>query len=201
MKITELQLETHRLAAMKKFYTETLELPLVYANNRSFTVQVGSSRLKFYRTKHEEPSYHFAFNIPENQLNVAKEWLSSRTELIEKNGESKFHFSKWNADAIYFYDPAGNIGELIARHNLPNASDNPFSSQSILSISEIGYPVEDVTLFCQHLKAELRLKLWDGDEKNFAALGDEEGLVIIVPVGRIWYPTDKKAESFQVTLQ
>ena len=72
MKITEVQLETHRLAAMQKFYSETLELPLVYANERSFTVQAGRTRLKFYRVKHEEPVYHFAFNIPENQLKRGK---------------------------------------------------------------------------------------------------------------------------------
>ena len=121
--------------------------------------------------------------------------------MIEKDGADQFHFETWNADAVYFFDPAGNVVELIARHNLRNASKKPFSGDSILCISEIAYPVEDVTLFCQHLKAELKLKLYSGDEKNFAALGDEDGLVIVVPVGRHWYPTQIPAESFQVTMR
>lgn len=201
MKITEVQLETHRLAEMKTFYTETLGLPLVHANARSFIVRAGNSKLKFSKTKTEEPVYHFAFNIPENKIQESKDWLNGRAALIEKDGKDLFHIEDWNADAVYFFDPAGNIVEFIARHTLKNASNAPFSSDSILSISEIGYVVdEDVRLFSQHIKAELSLKLYSGDEKSFSALGDEEGLVIVVPAGRTWYPTNIVAESFKVAL-
>lgn len=200
MKFTEVQLETHRLKELKSFYTEMLGLPLIFENKRSFTVRVGSSKLKFSRAEEGEPVYHFACNIPENQLADAKAWISSRCNLIQKDGKDEYRFESWNADAIYFYDPAGNIVELIARHNLKNSSSAAFSPESFLSISEVGYAVEDVRLFSRHIKDELGSDLYDGDEKNFAAIGDEEGLVIVVPVGRIWFPTDQPAESFPVVI-
>nr|NIR47669.1 glyoxalase [candidate division KSB1 bacterium]NIV05184.1 glyoxalase [candidate division Zixibacteria bacterium]NIS23258.1 glyoxalase [candidate division KSB1 bacterium]NIT70140.1 glyoxalase [candidate division KSB1 bacterium]NIU23790.1 glyoxalase [candidate division KSB1 bacterium] len=93
------------------------------------------------------------------------------------------------------------IVEFIARHNLDNASEEEkFSANSILSVSEIGIPVEDVRLFSQHLQQEQEIPLWDGDEKKFAALGDEEGLFIVVPLGRPWLPVGPPAKEFPVTV-
>ncbi len=199
MRILELQLQTHKLDALKKFYRDRLELPVIAEKKRYFIVQAGTSRIKFSKAEErEEPFYHFAFNIPENQLAEAKRWLAARVPLISQDGRDEFHFENWNADAIYFYDPAGNIVEFIARHNLKNASKQPFSSNSILCVSEIGQAVENVRLFSQHIRQELKLKLWDGDEQGYAALGDEEGLFIIVPVERPWFPAGKPAEDFPV---
>lgn len=199
MKILELQLETHCLDELKTFYTETLALPLLKEQKRYFVFQAGMTTVKFSRAhKEDKPYYHFAFNIPENQLKEAKAWLSGRVKLIEKDGMDEFRHESWNADAVYFYDPAGNIVEFIARHNLKNRSEEPFSGKSILSLSEIGYPVEDVRLFSDYIKQELSLRLWDGDERQFAAVGDEEGLFIIVTQKRSWFPVDKLAESHPV---
>ncbi len=197
MKIREIQLQTHNLKALKKFYSETLELPIVVEREYWFSVKAGASKITFRQTRSQEkPFYHFAFNIPENQLKEAKTWLSSRLTLIKKDGKDEFHFAEWNADAVYFLDPVDNIVELIARHNLKNTSQKPFSSSSLLCVSEIGYPAEDVRLFSRAIKDELNLKLWKGDEKTFAAVGDEEGLFIIVPIGRPWFPLDTPAEDF-----
>lgn len=201
MKIVELRLETHCLEALKTFYTETLELPLASESKRSFAFRAGASTVHFFKSHQlEEPFYHFAFNIPENLLPQARQWLASRAQLIGQGGKDQFHFESWNADALYFYDPAGNIVEFIARHNLNNRSAARFSAKSILGVSEIGYPVEDVRLFSAHIRDSLNLKLWDGDETQFAAVGDEEGMFIIVPLERIWFPTDKPADSFPVTV-
>lgn len=201
MKIVELQLETHCLPELKKFYTEILELPLLEERKRSFSFQAGTTKIKFYKAEpSEKPFYHFAFNIPENRFKEAKMWLSGRTALIEKDGRDEFKFESWNADALYFYDPAGNIVEFIARHSLANRSDEKFSAKSILGVSEIGYVVEDVRLFSKHIKEELNLELFDGDERQFAAVGDEEGLLIVVPIDRGWFPVDKPAEIHPVTV-
>jgi catechol-2,3-dioxygenase len=201
MKIVELQLETHCLEELKQFYTEILELPLLEERKRTFSFQAGATKIRFCQAEPpEKPFYHFAFNIPENQLKEAKKWLSGRTTLIEKDGRDEFRFENWNADAVYFYDPGGNIVEFIARHSLTNRSDEKFSAQSILCVSEIGYVVEDVRLFSEHIKEELNLELWDGDEQQFAAVGDEEGLLIVVPVNRGWFPVDKPAEIHPVTV-
>lgn len=202
MRIKEIRLETHVLEELKNFYTETLKLSLANETRKSFTVRAGYSAIKFTRVQtSDQPLYHFAFNIPENQLPEAKQWLSSRIPLIEKDGQDQFRFDEWNAEAIYFRDPAGNILELIARHNLKNRSDREFSGASLLGVSEIGVPVEDVYLFSRHIQQELNIELWRGDEKQFAAVGDEEGLFIIVPIGRKWFATDIAAESFSLAVE
>jgi hypothetical protein len=74
-------------------------------------------------------AYHFAFNIPENQIRSAKEWLMPRTVLLkDEQGNDYFQHSGWNSEAVYFKDPAGNILEFIARHDLSNAVDGDFDS-------------------------------------------------------------------------
>lgn len=201
MRITEIQLQTHLLPELRQFYSGVLGLAEIHGSSRSFTVQAGASRIRFQRSPGGlEPYYHFAFNIPENQLSEAREWLSARTPLINQDGREVFHFDSWNADALYFFDPAGNLLELIARHNLRNAADSPFSTNSLLCVSEIGVPEDDVRLFCEHVRSQLSLQLWKGDEKSFAAMGDEEGLFIIVPIGRPWFPVSLPAEKFPLTV-
>ncbi len=201
MKILEIQLQTHRLDELRRFYRETLGFSVIRANKRSFILQAGASKIRFEKADaDDEPFYHFAFNIPENQLGDAKRWLSSRVKLISRDGRDEFRFAAWNADSVYFYDPAGNIVEFIARHNLKNASDAPFSGDSILCISEIGHPVDNVRLFSEHIRRELQLKLWDGDEHKFAAVGDEEGLFIIVEKERPWFPVNKPAEDYPLAV-
>lgn len=201
MKLAEVHLETHKLEALKAFYTQTLQLPLVHEDKNSFAVRIGASKLYFsHATGDDEPFYHFAINIPENQLAEAKAWLATRVSLIEKEGTDEFYHEDWNAHALYFRDPAGNLVEFIARHNLDNASQEPFSSESLLCISEIGIAVEEVRIFSEHVKQELNVQVWRGDEKNFAAIGDEEGLFIIVPVGRPWFPDDRPAREFPVVV-
>ena len=202
MRIAEIQLETHLIGELKRFYTEVLGLELVESRKRHFTIAAGDSQIRFAQaSKDEEPFYHFAFSIPNNQMQQAKKWLQNRVDLIQKDGKTDFRFENWNADAIYFYDPAGNIVEFIAHHNLSNASEKPFSGRSILSVCEIGYPAENVRLFSDCIKEELNVGLWDGDEQNFAAVGDEEGLFIIVPVDRPWFPVGKKAKEYPVAVK
>ena len=120
-----------------------------------------------------DPYYHFAFNIPENKINEAIKWLEKKVELIEYGESNLISFPNWNAHSVYFYDPAGNIVEFIARHNLPNSTDREFSSESILNISEVGMPVTSVKNYCNTLNQMLDENLWWGNLETFAAIGDE----------------------------
>ena len=72
MQITELQLITRDLGALRAFYTEGLRLPLHIVAPGSFTVQAGATRLTFTADATCTATYHFAFNIPENKLPAAK---------------------------------------------------------------------------------------------------------------------------------
>ncbi len=197
MSILEIILLTNRLVELKRFYTQKLQLALVDETATRFTVLVGASALTFEAGGFGEPFYHFAFNIPENQLPEAITWLSKQgLELLRDQNSAQIHFKSWNAHAVYFYDSAGNIVECIARHKLKNASDRPFDSSAFLEISELGLPCQNVAMLSKWLKREVGLVKWAGDGKSFNALGDERGLFIVVNNGRNWFPTDRPAKIY-----
>lgn len=201
MKIAELHLVTNHLSAQRAFYHDLLEFPLVAETPTSFTVQVGASTMTFGATAEPLPSiYHVAFNIPENQLALAKGWLGARAPLLQNGDSDEWHFADWNAHTIYYLDTDGNILELIARHNLPTASAAPFTWRSLLSVSEIGLSAPDVRTLYQQLNRELGVERWRGNETNFAAVGDEEGLFILALNGRPWNGNASPAQPLPTTV-
>jgi catechol-2,3-dioxygenase len=106
----------------------------------------------------------------------------------------------WNAEAIYFYDPADNVLEFIARKNLNIVANEKFSSKSVINISEMAMPVNDVKAHFDFLNNEFEdfsIEKYSGDYKRFCASGDEEGLFIIVDTKvKKWYPTNKPSLAF-----
>jgi catechol-2,3-dioxygenase len=207
MKIKSLKLWTTQLEAVSAFYRDVLGLTCA-ARTGKVEVYAGYTRLTFEQTRQAEASaihspYHFAFNIPENQFDGAKTWLAQRVPLIQdRNGEDTFDFLRWNAHACYCYDPDGNIVELIARHSLDSASTATFSARSILGVSEIGMVSDDVRGSVHQLCQKYGLGVYDGaGNEQFAAVGNEQGLFIVVKRGREWYPdTGKLASSSRFTL-
>ncbi len=204
MHILELELQTnHPLKELAHFYTNLLSQIPVAQTEQHLMVQIGTTKLTFKFLESAHPSrYHFAINIPRNQFEEAKAWLSQQVSLItDKNGEGVFRSESWHADMMYFYDPADNILELIARHTLNNESDVPFSAQSLLAISEIGIAAKDVPMQLAAIQKQIEVEpyLWSGNEE-FAPVGDEEGLFIMVKQGRIWFPdTGIPAECLPIT--
>jgi catechol 2,3-dioxygenase-like lactoylglutathione lyase family enzyme len=202
MKIRQIELQTHLLEKLKHFYTEVLGLMLANERPGSFTLYIGESRLRFTSAADgEEPFYHFAFNIPENQLEEAFIWARERVQILQgADGTELFDFPNWNAHAFYFADPAGNILECIARHDLNNASDHQFSATSLECISEIGLPVQKPLAFCNRVASELGSPFFDRSTSSdqFAAMGDDNGLLIVVPLTKKWIPTDQLVQPHPV---
>lgn len=198
MQIKKIILETHLINELKIFYTDTLGLKLKSDSTETFTVTAGLSEIIFIRALKNKPFYHFAFNIPENQISDARDWVLSFTDTIKLNGTEIFDFKSWDAHSVYFYDPAGNILELIARHRQKNSSDKKFSGESLLCISETGIPVINVNEFKRKIESQEDLTFFSGDNESFTALGDDNGLLIIVKNGRKWYPDCPEAEIFPV---
>ncbi len=190
MKIYELRLKIGNLVEARHFYHDVLQLPVLEETAELLVLQAGSSRLAFERVVGWQGKYHFAFDVPENQVDEAAAWISTKAKIASSNGQTIFRSTeRWNANMVYFYDSAGNILEFIGRHNQPNASDEPFSEGSILSISEIGLTSNDVEKTIQSLRDTLGITIYDGAGSNsFSAVGDEFGLLIVVRQGRYWYP-------------
>ncbi len=197
MLIKELHLLTNDLARTENFYHNILEFPVAHRTASSIDLSVGTTLLKFMHTTTEAPFYHFAFNIAHNKIEEALQWIEPKAEVMNIAGEGKIaDFRNWNAKAFYFYDSNGSILEFIARFDLPNATDKPFDASAICSISEIGLVVNDVRTECAALIEKYTLSYFSRQTpmQNFAAVGDDEGLFIVVPKGRPWYPTGKVAD-------
>jgi catechol-2,3-dioxygenase len=194
MRIHELRLPTTDLTAQIAFYRDVLSLPIVESTSEHFAVQAGATRLIFTAEGEAAPVYHFAFNIPRNHFASAKAWIEARVPLISNvNGETTWHFDGWNADLLYFYDPAGNIVEFIARQTLVAESPTPFTSDDLQCVSEIGLAVDDVRATVAEMSARLHLPIYDGEgSDSFSALGDVHGLLIVVRKGRAWFPTQDR---------
>src|SRR5215475_3928433 len=125
----KIRLHASSMAELKEFYSRTLDLPVEQAKG-VLRVQAGTSVVEFIAGESgASPFYHFAFNIPENKLEAAMDWLRPRCPIFRNpnTGQEIYHFVNWNAHSCYFHDPAGNILEFIARHTLPNASSGKFS--------------------------------------------------------------------------
>jgi hypothetical protein len=201
MNITKLTLQGDQLLEQHRFYSQTLGLDARLSDTR-LEVRVGSSLLEFVQDEGFTGRYHVAFNIPRNQFRPATQWLETRVSLVaDKTGETRFHTDEWNADNVYFQDPNGNILELIARHELDNASDQPFNSDSLLEISEIGLAARGALELVDWFSKTLGIGTYKSFGDHFAPIGDARGLVIAVRAGRIWFPdTGISAEALPTEL-
>ncbi|MEH7333141.1 hypothetical protein V7161_10930 [Neobacillus drentensis] len=200
MKITHLELKTSNIDGMKEFYNEVLELPILIQTKETFSVAAGETVLTFQLSE-DNPQYHFAFNIPNNKLDKAVNWLNSKVDLIKYEEKQIIHFESWNAHSLYFEDPAGNILEFIARHNLSNKKQGPFSFKDILNISEIGLPVDNVLGAVEALHSSFGLSTWRPPTETFSTIGDEHGLIIAVSKGRQWFMSDIIADHHPIKIK
>jgi len=199
MNLDHIEILTNDLKATKDFYENVLKLPVAEHDAQSVRIRIGSSTLEFVENvKESDPIYHLAFNIPENKLDEAVKWCADRIELIkEEEGILIAAFENWNANAVYFHDNNGNLLEFIARKGLDNPETETFSSRQILNISEIGIVKENPLEFGNELIGNYGLGLFEKNQNSevFTAIGDDNGLLIIVKAKRNWYPTALPAES------
>ncbi|HTK10694.1 MAG TPA: hypothetical protein VL485_26205 [Ktedonobacteraceae bacterium] len=190
MYIQELSLHTRHVADQKAFYCTILGLPLLAETTDSFTVQAGTTRLHFQETE-LDVLYHVAFTIPRNTFHEAKRRMQEQVPLLRKNGEDEIFFVDLNARSFYFCDPAGNILEYIVHYGLNYKTEEASGADSVLHVSEIGLPVEDVPAFAEQVREQFAIGPYGGSiSANFAFLGDIYGQLVVVKVGRPWLPTD-----------
>ncbi|MEP6930800.1 MAG: VOC family protein [Flavobacterium sp.] len=206
MKLEHIQITTNNIETTKAFYKDILGLLILEKSNESVTVQAGNSILKFVENPQFDSIYHFAFNIPENKLDEAIEWCKNKVNLITIEDKNVIaNFENWNANTVYFYDNNGNLLEFIARHDLNNRQTETFSSKSILNISEIGIVNENPLELGNELITGYGLNFFSKNSNSelFSAIGDDEGLLIIVQPNRNWYPTQTPSESntTEITLE
>lgn len=194
MEIKHLKLFTENPEKLQRFYSETLGMDTRKDEDGFRIVLPNGSYIAF--CKSEEPwYYHFAFNISENQIDGALTFVKSFANPLPDpdTGYPIIDFPAWNAHSVYFKDPAQNIVEFIARHDLDNAGGDTFDANSILEISEIGTPSADVLESFNLLHDNFGLDRYSGNFETFCATGDQHGLFILTQTERNWFPTSLKS--------
>ncbi|MFD6441335.1 VOC family protein [Peribacillus sp. NPDC060186] len=203
MLINKVSLIASNIAEMKKFYVELLNAKLLDESHHGFTIKAGDSELVFTETKHgREPFYHFAFNIPSNQFQEAKQWIKGRTTLNTEDGDDEVYFSHLNAHSLYFTDPAGNIVEFIARHSIAPESDVPFSMDSLLNIGEINLTTTEINAIGQKL-IDFGIPPRDNGTLNpngISFMGSNGVFILLSKPGRRWFFSDRAAEVHPLTI-
>ncbi len=200
------------LSEMKVFYHDKLGFDVLSESAAEICFKAGATRLEFVKIEAEKkegqteserrregPFYHFAFNIPHNKVLAARKWQLERSALVgtpEHMRDPAYpddvrHFRNWNAHSVFYFDPAFNIVEYIARHDLKNDAPDPdfFSTSDILYASEIGFVMErkDQPKATAIIHEKLGLKGYKDPKESWWAMGDERGLILCLGnIGGKW---------------
>ena len=187
-------LYTNKLKQLRGFYGNVLEIPIEQSTEEYFQISFGTSKLIF-RYSELQTSYHFAINIPGNQFTLAKHWAKERVLLNREASVDEIYYARFEADAFYFEDPAGNVIELIARRNVDKWSD--FSIDSFLNLSEVSITtpfVEEAGEKLQEIGIPISGNVQiEPDELNF--LGKKDTFILLVPPNRRWYFSKRMSET------
>lgn len=188
-------LYTNKLKLLQRFYGNLLGLNITDISADQFTVVVGDSSLIFIQD--EAPAfYHFAINIPGNQFSIMKHWLKEKLTLSRERGIDERYYADFDADSMYFGDPAGNIVELIGRRKRDLFGD--LTSKAFLNISEVGV----VTPFMVQVGDDIQdfgIPLYHGmeiDPDNLNFLGKNDTFVVLSPPEKRWEFSERKSEVF-----
>jgi catechol 2,3-dioxygenase-like lactoylglutathione lyase family enzyme len=198
----ELAVATARLDAVATFYQQTLGFAVEHRDGR-VVVPVGADVLELVATGDAgDPFHHFALLVPGDRFEAARAWLDARAETLARDdGETVFPFDFWDARAVYFHDPAGNIVELIAHAGLSErGAAGDFSAAELAGLSEVGIVVDDPAAAVATLERHLGLEFWSGDAAQLAFVGAKAHTLILAPPGRGWLPTGRPAEPHAATV-
>jgi len=203
MKIEKVTIFSSHIEKQYQFYCDQLKFSCIEKNENFLSIKTGNSILQIQKTLEDVKSgYHLAFNIEPSLFLEAAAYLQlQHIQLLENENKILIDFPHWNARSIYFRDAEQNILEYIARYNLPHHQyDRLFNPKDVLAISEIGVPVNDPKEFISAIKSNTAVEIWKSYGQSFNAVGDEEGLLIVVPEKHKWFPTDTAAERLPTVI-
>ena len=193
MTIQEITLFTTNVQKQKRFYKNDLNFEQIIDTPKKIGFKIGKSTLIFQYKAQTMPA-HVAFNIPSNAIHDALIWLKQRTDILPFNNKPIIDFVSWKAQSIYFYDTDRNILEFIARERINIESDTGFNSNTLLSISEIAMVTDHIESLFEAINNLKPIVVFDGDFDRFCALGNDEGLFILVDKNKkTYFPTMEKA--------
>lgn len=212
MRITHVQLPVPDPVASANFYVDVLGAQASTATGCGtggpcgVAVRLGTTTLVLVQDPSAEPStQHLAIAVPGDAGQRAHDWLRDRVRVLPHAGHTLQEGSPaWNSQSVYFRAPDGAVLELIARRRLPQRlGKEAFGPHALLGISEVGLAVPDVPTAAARLERTFGLRGFGGTPSaTFGAVGDEDGLLVLVRSGRTWFPThDAVAHPVEVHVQ
>ncbi|TPD62490.1 VOC family protein [Stenotrophomonas maltophilia] len=190
MRLLHLSLPVSDVASVAAYFRDVLQLEVA-----GDQVRIGWSTIQLQPANGRPVGgVHLAFNVPDNRFADAMSWLRTRTPL-QCNPEGLDYFaleSSWQSQSVYFTGPDGLILELIGRRRLP-ASDRTgaFHGSELTCLSEVGLPSHDVDAVREQASQRFGLRPISPPSPQFAPMGDDEGLLIVVAADRRWFPEQK----------
>jgi hypothetical protein len=206
MYLKEIKLYTAHLQELFYFYYETLGLNCELTGNE-LQIRTRDSLIRFEKSVADnDPYYHFAFNIPSNEIEEAYIWLKESIKLLWIEDYKSFIEDSAAGMQNHFIDPGGNVAEFISRFDLCDIAEESFSAALIRNVSEIGlvFPATSYNEQVNQLQSAWSPSYFIKQKPlaEFRAIGDDEGLFICVPEHRSWYPLkDKPAFLYPMEVQ
>lgn len=198
MDIRQVQLATRSLAGTARFY-ERLGCPVEIVD-ATVRIVVGSSLLVFRELPEMTGAVHLAITIPTGTFDAAKAWIAGLTTVLGTDDQDEFEGPpNWNSRSVYFEGPDQQLLELIERRDLESgarrAGDRSGTVVPLVSVSEVGVPVPDVLGAVEALRRAGLEPYANPPGESFSAVGDVDGLVILVSPDRRWFPTGDRSPS------
>ncbi len=208
MDIRQVQLATRSLADTARFY-ERLGFSVEIVDT-TVRIVVGSTLLVFRELPEMSGALHLAITIPTGTFDAAKAWIAGLTTVLGTEDQDEFEGPpNWNSRSVYFEGPDQQLLELIERRDLESgtrrvgAGDGTGTGTGtdsdagvpLVSVSEVGVPVPDVLGAASALRRAGLEPYANPPGESFAAVGDVDGLVILVSPDRRWFPTGDRSPS------
>jgi catechol 2,3-dioxygenase-like lactoylglutathione lyase family enzyme len=205
----ELVLRTASVQAATDFWHGQLGFQLIDSTFNSVTFQVGSSRLKFLnQVTINPPIYHFAIEIPSNQVENALDWLKNEggkypdgpqqpvNILVDEESDAEIIYRPlYRSRSVFFKDPNGQIVELIGREENANTAEGNFSASMMSKICDFSLITKDVRKCETLLNEEFGFRSFQGTTSSYKPVGGAAGTLTMIIPGRPFIPTES-IESF-----
>ena len=213
--ITELEIRTRNLDSSRIFWSQTLPFELIDSTAGSFTVKIGTSRLKFRPSGSIDPPVnHFAITIPKNQIERALDWLKNpdgkysdgpknpiRIIRDEATGAEIISDPKMNTRSVYFDDGAGNIIELVAKKDFGTEVIGDFSKDQFLKISEVALVTKNIQKCLDILSEKFNVQQFPGSTSGYKPVGGGDGIILLIVPNKPWTPTESiVATSYETSV-
>lgn len=200
--ITQAFLYTSEYKKTLAFYQSLFRNQVKEVSSEQFSLEFLLNTLTFSEEKNDEqPFYHFAFLIPYSHFDQAKNYFSDHVSLTVQDGKDEISFKK-GIRSFYFYDPSGNVVEVIAKDSVEIPRNTDFSVESILGLAEMSLVTESLesTAFQLFDHRILKQDPKSIKKESLTFISSEETTLLLSPVGRTWLFSDKKSEVFPQTI-